>query len=919
MATSALATAFVNIVPGTTEVEKYLKGGLGNQAGNAGTAAGNSFSSGFGNSLRKIGGLITGALATGAVAHFTKELISAGEEEIAGNNRLTQIAKSMGIFGDQAGTVAQRLSDLAGQQQLNLGIDDDTIKLTQAKLLTFKQLATSADEVGGYFDRATQASLDLAAAGFGTAETNAVQLGKALQDPIKGITALARSGVTFTEQEKSKIATLVKSNQMGEAQALVLKAIETQVGGTAAATATSSGKMEQAFENLKETLGLLLLPTFQKVAGYITTSVIPAISNFVDQFKAGKTPLNDFLNQMKAAWDWGVKYKDILIPLAVAIGAGYLAFQTWTTAVRIGTAVQFAYNAVMAANPIMLVVIAVAALTAGLIWFFTQTKTGQAIWSGFVGFLSDSGKNIVKAWNAVVAWFGSFPAKVGAFFSNAGTWLLNAGKHVIEGLINGFKNGVAMLGGAVKGIADTVVNGFKNLLGIHSPSKVFHEFGKNIMQGLRNGLTGEKSKVSETMTKVRDWLVSAFDSKKISKAQEKAGLALIKAFSGPLQKYETQYKGVLEALDKAQEDLQNKIEARASYVSNLASKYGSTLDTSSLVTDAGKQADAKDALASAQAKLNDLMAKQPDPLELADATNDLVKAQAKYNDVLKDTSSKTYEIEDARIAAAKAQQKLDNLKASATQAEVTAAQAEVDKAKAALAEAQMTPYERAVQQLKDRIAKSKELKSVTDQLLAMGLDKGLYQQIVESGAVDFAKSIIEGGAGAVTELNVLAKEADSQALTLANKVGDVLYGQGIKFAQSVVDGLNAQKKDLETLMTAVAGAFETAIGNIVKGSKTDIKTALTDAQAFLDGAVSKAKAAIAAAAPKVTATPTTSLDSTERKTPVKTTATVANPVLPLAGNGSLTQQVVNYYAAPNESLTSEQQLVQAVQRVGRIL
>jgi hypothetical protein len=96
------------------------------------------------------------------------------------------------------------------------------------------------------------AAIDMASAGFGSAETNAVQLGKALNDPIKGINSLTRSGITFTAQEKAKIAELVKSNQMLKAQDIILKAIETQVGGTAEASATSSGKIKASWAQIKD-------------------------------------------------------------------------------------------------------------------------------------------------------------------------------------------------------------------------------------------------------------------------------------------------------------------------------------------------------------------------------------------------------------------------------------------------------------------------------------------------------------------------------------------------------------------------------------------------------------------------------------------------------------------------------------------
>ena len=306
MAQTALATAFVNVVPSLKGFDTQLKGQLGGTMDAAGVDAGGKFNKGFGGVVSKIGGVLSAAFAVGAVANFTKQLIQAGEAEVVGNKRLENIANSMGIFGDQADTVAKRLQDLSSVQQLSLGIDDDVIKSTQAKLLTFKNLATTADTAGGAFDRATTAALDLAAAGFGSAETNAVQLGKALQDPIKGITALARSGVTFTAEEKARIKTLVESNKIGEAQNLVLQAIETQVGGTAAATATGTARMQQGWANLKETIGLGLLPAFDAFASFMADKVFPILTNgfqtFFDLFKGENTGgLQGFLGGISTA------------------------------------------------------------------------------------------------------------------------------------------------------------------------------------------------------------------------------------------------------------------------------------------------------------------------------------------------------------------------------------------------------------------------------------------------------------------------------------------------------------------------------------------------------------------------------------------------------------------------------------------
>ena len=202
------------------------------------------------------------AVAGGAAAAAATRIFTGFEKAEQANDRVLQIAKSMALFGAETGKVTLRLTTLADQLERETGATAESIKETQAKLLTFKQIAVTANEAGGAFDRATKAAIDLAAAGFGEVTTNAVQLGKALNDPIKGITALARSGVSFTDVEKEKIRTLVESNKMLEAQGVILSAIETQVQGTAAATLTGSTKMKNAIGEITDEIGAGLEPAF---------------------------------------------------------------------------------------------------------------------------------------------------------------------------------------------------------------------------------------------------------------------------------------------------------------------------------------------------------------------------------------------------------------------------------------------------------------------------------------------------------------------------------------------------------------------------------------------------------------------------------------------------------------------------------
>ena len=252
--------------------------------------------SGIARGIGRVVGALGLTLGFAAMVRGFKDVTAAAEDANVANERIDAIAKSMDEFGDDTARVTKRIKDYADSQEFLLGVDADVIKATQAKLLTFRNLTRTAGELGGSFDRATKAAIDMAAAGFGSAESNATQLGKALNDPIKGITALNRAGIQFTEDQKELIQSLVDSGRVLEAQNLILKEIESQVGGTAAATATASEKMTLAFGAVQEAVGQVLLPILEKFSAWFV-SVLPDIQNF---FKAMMTALDS--PQVRAAF-----------------------------------------------------------------------------------------------------------------------------------------------------------------------------------------------------------------------------------------------------------------------------------------------------------------------------------------------------------------------------------------------------------------------------------------------------------------------------------------------------------------------------------------------------------------------------------------------------------------------------------------
>lgn len=288
------------------------------------------------------------ALAGAAAGGLATTFYMGFQKAEQANKRVFAIAKSMGLFGSRTGEVTRRLTDLGDALERETGLTAESIKETQAKLLTFSQIAKTADEAGGAFDRATQAAIDMGAAGFGEATQNAVQLGKALQDPIKGITSLARSGITFTKQEKEKIRALVESNRMLEAQDMILSAVEMQVSGTAAATATATTKMRNALGEVTDIVGEALAPAFQAGADAMQGFAKWAAKNeaLVAALGIAFIGIPAAILATKAAMAATIGVQLAYAAAQAAVATGTLAVQA-STIVGIGTAI--AAGAVIAA------------------------------------------------------------------------------------------------------------------------------------------------------------------------------------------------------------------------------------------------------------------------------------------------------------------------------------------------------------------------------------------------------------------------------------------------------------------------------------------------------------------------------------------------------------------------------------------
>jgi phage-related minor tail protein len=125
------------------------------------------------------------------------------------------------------------VSDLATSISRKTGMDDEAIQSGENLLLTFTNIHNETGRGNQIFTRATRTIADMSAALGQDTKSSAIQLGKALNDPIKGVTALQRVGVSFTQSQRDQIKTLVESGNTLDAQKMILRELRKEFGGSA--------------------------------------------------------------------------------------------------------------------------------------------------------------------------------------------------------------------------------------------------------------------------------------------------------------------------------------------------------------------------------------------------------------------------------------------------------------------------------------------------------------------------------------------------------------------------------------------------------------------------------------------------------------------------------------------------------------
>ena len=308
---------------------------------------------------KRISNLGVGIAITG-ISMFVKKTIGAFNIQ---EQAMAQVRQGLQTTQNVSGKTFEELTKMASDFQKNsLFSDEDILQGVTAQILTFTNIA------GGEFDRIQQSALDVTSRLYGaeasaeSLRSTSIMLGKAMNDPVANLGALGKAGIQFSDEQKAVIKQLAQTGNLAEAQSMILSELETQYGGSAKAAADAGAgglkQLSNRFGDIQEKIGKALLPMVSKLS-----RIFGAMADWVD------------------------RNEETFSKLVTTIATVVAVIGTIIIAIKVWTAVQAVLNAVMSANPIALIIIAIAALVAAIIWVKDNWKDLGKTWDIIVQFM----------------------------------------------------------------------------------------------------------------------------------------------------------------------------------------------------------------------------------------------------------------------------------------------------------------------------------------------------------------------------------------------------------------------------------------------------------------------------------------------------------------------------------------------------
>ena len=558
-----------------TKTTKAVGDGLddvGKKAGNAGS----SFS-GMGATmtgvLQGIGQGIAGMamqLGSKAIGAVTDFIGGAIKEAAEFDSVMAQTEAVIASTGGAAGLTAAEMANMAGAMSAASGqslFSDDAILGAQNVLATFTNIK------GENFGSATQSILDMSQALGMDLDSAAMQVGKALNDPVAGLAALSRSGVQFTADQEAMIKAMVEAGNVAGAQEIMMAELNTQFGGSAAAAVdTYAGQqvvLQEKMANIQQTLGEALMPILMEFGTFMSDTVVPIIASVVtslsgwitsmqetgttsgvfdtirgaiagipgvlDTLSTGLATVQTFLQPLTDAF---MSWVGVVVPAITSAGGaiaeylgsptvqGYIA-SLMTVLGALATLVRdvlvLAFNASAMAWQLMSDAFTIAWPYIKVVFdaFYSLGTTvmnliagslktlSQLVTGDFSGAWTTWKTTIDKTLKDIMGFFATLETKVKGVLNELMGKFTEVGTNIATGIANGISNAAGKIADAARSAASNAYEAAKKFLGIASPSKLMRD---------QIGLNFSKGMASGILNGIPDVVSAARDTAAVGAA-----------------------------------------------------------------------------------------------------------------------------------------------------------------------------------------------------------------------------------------------------------------------------------------------------------------------------------------------------------------------------------------------------------------
>lgn len=407
--------------------------------------------------VKSMASSLLGVLGVAAIGYESLEFLKDSTEEYKKINEANaQLEATMKSTGNAAGFTKEQLLGMSNAYEEITNYGDDQITSMQSVLGTFTSIK------GKIYQDAIPAILDLSSKMGQDLQSSAVQIGKALQDPIAGVTALRRIGVNFSKEQIEEFKKLVAEGKTQEAQTRILAELNTEFGGSARAAfdANPMSVYGKQMDELKETIGKLVIQ--------IMTNLEPA---FIAIVKAVRSSIDWMQNHSALMKGLGA----VILTVAGAMGVYYTVLKgivLWTKLSAVFTqlnifwqiamgnvyniqtqktgllaAAQWALNIAMEANPVGLLIAGIAALVGGIVWAWNKFEGFRKVVLGVWEVLKVVGKTIIDVYMGIgkvlIGAFTLNPKMIKEGYSQAVNAAKDSIKNIKEAWDEGNKKGAA--------------------------------------------------------------------------------------------------------------------------------------------------------------------------------------------------------------------------------------------------------------------------------------------------------------------------------------------------------------------------------------------------------------------------------------------------------------------------------------------